>query len=140
VAEPFPRDSSLVRGAADECLRTVFADQYGDCTMDQATLLIGDLIDLANEDGLDSLYRAAEVLRERLAPATLASYAATLLIGAGAQEAHRRRFTDHEWQLYLAGKCCYQTAYGLPWSTWCEQPSQGGHPLGYCAEHAPEGS
>jgi hypothetical protein len=50
----------------------------------------------------------------------------------------RSRFTDHEWALYQAGKCCYQTGYGLPWMTWCERPSVPGHPLGYCATHAEE--
>jgi hypothetical protein len=50
----------------------------------------------------------------------------------------RSRFTDHEWALYQAGRCCYQTAYGLPWSAWCEQPRLEDHPLGYCAEHARE--
>lgn len=51
----------------------------------------------------------------------------------------RARFTDHEWALYQAGKCCYQTAYGLPWMEFCELPSVPDHPLGYCHNHESEG-
>jgi hypothetical protein len=50
----------------------------------------------------------------------------------------RDRFTDTEWAIYCEGQCCYQTAYGLPWSEWCQQPSLPDHPLGYCADHATE--
>lgn len=51
----------------------------------------------------------------------------------------RARFTDHEWALYQAGKCCYLVAYGLPWMEWCELPSVPDHPLGYCHIHESEG-
>jgi hypothetical protein len=69
---------SLVRGAADECLRTVFGDAYGATTLDQSSLLIDDLIDLANDEGIDSLYDAARLLQRRLVGSSLGAYAATL--------------------------------------------------------------
>jgi hypothetical protein len=84
---------SLVRGAADECLRSVFGDEYGALPVDRRaldSLLIDDLIDLANEDGLDSLYLAAEVLRDRIRPATLAGYAQALAAGRQAAGPDRR--------------------------------------------------
>jgi hypothetical protein len=50
----------------------------------------------------------------------------------------RDRFTDDEWRLYKAGKCCWQTAYGMPWMAYCGKRSKRGHPFGYCREHARE--
>ena len=51
------------------------------------------------------------------------------------EEGFRSRFTDTEWELYEAGKCCWQTAYGLPWMEWCGQPSMPDQQFGYCREH-----
>jgi len=47
----------------------------------------------------------------------------------------RNRFTDKEWKIASAGKCCWQTGYGLPWITYCRKPSMPGQPFGYCRQH-----
>lgn len=74
---------SLQRAAADECLRTVFGDHYGQVTMDQSSLLIDDLIDLDTDERNHDLYFSAGVLRARIGgPERLAGYAATLEAGA----------------------------------------------------------
>ena len=48
------------------------------------------------------------------------------------------RFTPEEKALFDAGKCSRQTAYGLPHTEYCGQPSQPGADFGDCAEHAGE--
>jgi hypothetical protein len=55
-----------------------------------------------------------------------------------ARRLFRSRFTDTEWAIYISGRCCWQISYGTPHMSWCEQPSQPGHPFGYCAGHARE--
>ena len=47
----------------------------------------------------------------------------------------RARFTDTEWRIYASGRCCWQTAYGLPWMKFCRKRSKPGQPFGYCREH-----
>jgi hypothetical protein len=73
--------SGLERAAADECLTEVFGDAYGQLTVDQASLLIDDLLELAAREPVRDLYEAARTLRWRIHPAPLASYAATLQAG-----------------------------------------------------------
>jgi hypothetical protein len=53
-------------------------------------------------------------------------------------KARRSQFTDTEWKLFKAGKCCWQTAYGMPWIRYCKKRSQPGHVYGYCRAHARE--
>jgi len=72
--------SGLERGAADECLLTVFGE-YGDLTMDQATALITDLLEMNEQERLGDLWVAATMLKQRIHPAALGSYAATLQAG-----------------------------------------------------------
>jgi hypothetical protein len=50
----------------------------------------------------------------------------------------RARFTGDEWRLYQQGKCCWQTAYGMPWISYCGRKSEPGHPFGHCSKHARE--
>lgn len=50
-------------------------------------------------------------------------------------DTHPDRFTEHEAALFRAGKCCWQIAYGLPWSQWCGKPSELGAHFGHCPEH-----
>lgn len=72
---------SLVRAAADECLSTVLGPAYGQLTIDQASRAIDALIDLANREGLDSLYAAAERVADRLPTPTSAALVALLGVG-----------------------------------------------------------
>jgi hypothetical protein len=46
------------------------------------------------------------------------------------------RFTDDEIEIFDAGKCGYQTAYGMPWTAYCKEPSVPNADFGYCAEHS----
>lgn len=55
-----------------------------------------------------------------------------------ARSRFRSRFTNTEWAIYKAGRCCWQTGSGLPWQTYCRKRSKRGHPFGYCREHARE--
>jgi len=73
--------SGLERGAADECLLTVFGAEYGDLTIPQASALIADLLAMNQQEDIGDLYAAARLLARRLHPATLHSYAATLQAG-----------------------------------------------------------
>jgi hypothetical protein len=73
--------SALERAAADACLEQVFGAEYGDLTMDQAGLLITDLVGMNEREGLRDLYTAAQHLRLRIRPASLQSYAETLQAG-----------------------------------------------------------
>jgi hypothetical protein len=50
----------------------------------------------------------------------------------------RSTFNDTEWRLYKQGKCCYQTGYGLPWTTYCGRRLSRKNPWGYCKRHARE--
>jgi hypothetical protein len=50
----------------------------------------------------------------------------------------RNTFNDTEWQLYKQGKCCWQTAYGMPWISYCGKKLDRGNPWGYCKRHAKE--
>jgi hypothetical protein len=74
----FNPNNSLVRGAADEALRTVFPRGYDDLEQHQATLLITHLIAFANDQHIDNLYYAAEQLQGRMAPGTFPDYVAAL--------------------------------------------------------------
>lgn len=80
----------LHRAAADANLEAVFGKQYGQLTMDQASLVITDLIGLDTDERINDLHRSAQVLRDRIRPATLAYYAATLEAGAQARGSARR--------------------------------------------------
>jgi len=48
------------------------------------------------------------------------------------------RFTDIERELFDAGKCSWQTAYGMPYTEYCGRPSKKGASFGNCAEHESE--
>jgi hypothetical protein len=74
----FNPSTSLVRGAADACLRQVFGRAYGDLVMGQDSLLITNLIDFANDQHIGDLYRAAEQLQGRIGTGILADYVAAL--------------------------------------------------------------
>jgi hypothetical protein len=45
------------------------------------------------------------------------------------------RFTEHEAELFRAGKCGWMVTNGMPWMEWCEQPSKPDADFGVCAEH-----
>jgi hypothetical protein len=45
------------------------------------------------------------------------------------------RFTDQEADIFHEGRCCWQTGYGLPWTTYCGKKSKPGADFGHCAEH-----
>jgi hypothetical protein len=47
----------------------------------------------------------------------------------------RSRFTDTEWAIYKAGRCCWQTAYGTPHIRYCRKRSKRGQRFGFCAQH-----
>jgi hypothetical protein len=48
------------------------------------------------------------------------------------------RFTEEEAALFRDGKCGWQTAYGMPGTEYCGQPSQPGASFGHCPEHNEE--
>ena len=48
------------------------------------------------------------------------------------------RFTEDEVTLFRAGKCPWQTGYGLPWTEYCEAPSRPGASFGHCPLHDEE--
>jgi hypothetical protein len=69
--------NGLQRGAADACLHQVLGDLYGNLRMDEAGRVIDYLIQLDQHEGTRDLYRAAEILRERvMARATLPAFLA----------------------------------------------------------------
>jgi len=45
------------------------------------------------------------------------------------------RFTAEEREMFLAGECGYQTAYGMPWTAYCRETSNPLADFGYCTEH-----
>jgi hypothetical protein len=51
---------------------------------------------------------------------------------------NRSTFTDTEWRLYKRGRCCWQTAYGMPWIRYCGRKLDRGNPWGYCKRYARE--
>lgn len=46
------------------------------------------------------------------------------------------RFTADERAMFLDERCGYQTAYGLPWSEYCQEASNPLADFGHCTEHA----
>jgi hypothetical protein len=109
--------NSLVRGAADAVLREVFGRRYGDLVLGQDTVLITHLIDFANEEHIDDLYRAAGRLQERIGPDSLADY----VVAAEAEQAFSQRREEIEALVAtgpndrgLAEKPVYTDAHGRP--------------------------
>lgn len=51
-------------------------------------------------------------------------------------DASRDRFTDEEWDLHIAGRCCYLGEYGIPYYKHCGQPRDGESI--YCGPHTAE--
>ena len=46
------------------------------------------------------------------------------------------RFTAEERAMFLAGECGFQTAYGMPWTAYCQETSDPLADFGFCTEHA----
>jgi hypothetical protein len=58
---------------------------------------------------------------------TVAEERASLLSDAG-------RWTDEERTHWQAGRCAWQTAYGLPWTEYCQEPVDSATEV-YCSAH-----
>lgn len=46
------------------------------------------------------------------------------------------RFLPEEVALFEKGRCSWQTAYGMPWTEYCEAPSKPWADFGYCEYHS----